>query len=337
MWNHLPISKQTGWLHESQLAKATNTVFALVSLRHSYSDILITDAPGPFIFGWKNHSSQCLHQRAPCFHVLRLPIAWACPKRFPLNCCHCLGVGRAALRRFPPHSRHLPCAPNPPSFPQRQESAADTSSTLPTLVPLLLLLWVLPQHFALPGPAPPFPASMARTRHMTAKARSTATNSSPPRPPPTSVADQGRDAVSTPQQARVAVPDPLAMGGSPSMMQRFFPTGLPRRYTRQDAAVPLSIGSVISSSQERYGNFSPRHVTSLCEARRGLGVRWPGAGKDEEDGGTALQLAHRDRHVAQSLPLRNSCSLPCHCSRKQVLCDHFHGFSPAQGPKSQDS
>ncbi|KAK0746987.1 hypothetical protein B0T18DRAFT_163828 [Schizothecium vesticola] len=98
---------------------------------------------------------------------------------------------------------------------------------------------------------------MARTRHMTAKARSTATNSSPPRPPPTPVAGQGRDAVSTPQHAHVAIPDPLAMGGSPSMMERLFPAGLPRRYTRQAEAVPSSIGSVISSSQESSHSPSP--------------------------------------------------------------------------------
>ena len=52
------------------------------------------------------------------------------------------------------------------------------------------------------------------------------------------------------------------------MMERLFPAGLPRRYTRQDVAVPSSIGSVISSSQERYGTFSPRRVTGPGSSER---------------------------------------------------------------------
>lgn len=96
------------------------------SLVHSHSDILITRTTS-FISIWENHSLRCPPQWVPPFHF---PLFANLPTRrvqsaFPglLSCC--LGVGQAALRSCPPHSHHLPCAPNPLRFPQHQERAAD--------------------------------------------------------------------------------------------------------------------------------------------------------------------------------------------------------------------
>lgn len=277
---------QTDWIPSGVTAYQGDIHLSILTQTSS------SHAPLPFISIWENHSLQCLPQWVPPlpFSFVCQPTYKTCPKRFPwivvmLSWC---GAGSPAV---------LPSAFAPPAL-------CSQSAAFPT-TPGKSRRWIHRQIFSrffhrcfsygssfsnifhrLSGPAPPFPAIMARTRHMTAQARSTATNSSPPRPrpPPTPVAGQGRDASSTPQHARVAIPDPVAMGGSPSMMERFFPTGLPRRYTSQAEAVPSSIGSVISSSQERYGTLNLRMLPA-CEARKGLVVRWPGTGRMKEMGG----------------------------------------------------
>lgn len=303
------------------------------SLVHSHSDILITRTTS-FYFHLGKPFVAVPPSVGPTlpFSFVCQPTYKACPKRFPrivvmLSWC---GAGSPAV---------LPSAFAPPAL-------CSQSAAFPT-TPGKSRRWIHRQIFSrffhrcfsygssfsnifhrLSGPAPPFPAIMARTRHMTAQARSTATNSSPPRPgpPPTPVAGQGRDASSTPQHARVAIPDPVAMGGSPSMMERFFPAGLPRRYTSQAEAVPSSIGSVISSSQERYGTLNPRMLPA-CEARKGLVVRWPRTGRMKEMGGRLLNLRTRmdksHRVFAQFVQ-----PTPRYCSGQQVLCDRSRSLQP---------
>lgn len=239
------------------------------SLVHSHSGILITNTPLLFLGGTIIRFSISLS--GPCFHFLRLPtmrvqsafpqivdivLVWGrqpCGPALRIRItCPVLPIRRVShnTRKEPPIHRQIS-----PRFVHRYFSYG---------------LSFLKTFHRLSGPTPPFPAIMARTRHMTAKARSTATNSSPPRPrpPPTPAANQGRDASSTPQNAPFANPDPFTMGGSPSMMERFFPAGLPRRYTSQAEAVPSSIGSVISSSQERYGTLRSRRITSFRISER---------------------------------------------------------------------
>lgn len=273
------------------------------SLVHSHSGILITNTPLLFFWGGGQsfvsvspsvgHASISFVCQQGVFKALSprlLTLSWCgagspavLPSEFA-SPCPVLPIRRVShnTRKEPPIHRQIS-----PRFVHRYFSYG---------------LSFLKTFHRLSGPTPPFPAIMARTRHMTAKARSTATNSSSPRPrpPPTPATNQVRDASSTPQNAPVANPDPFTMGGSPSMMERFFPAGLPRRYTSQAEAVPSSIGSVISSSQERYGTLRSRRITSFRISERS-GV-WLARGReDEEEGGTALQLKHWDGQVAQSL------------------------------------
>lgn len=114
-----PNGLNTFWSH--RLPKATFTCpFSLRHLDHTHHFLL-------FPSGKTIRCGAPLSGSHPSIFLCLPTYLQGVSKALSPDCCHvvCLGVGQAALRSCPPHSHHLPRAPNPLRFPQHQERAAD--------------------------------------------------------------------------------------------------------------------------------------------------------------------------------------------------------------------